>query len=170
MGERAILFQQFIDGRKEEAKRRQTSGTPRQLHCRGKPIQQLFFLWARCAPSKKKIIAEMEEGCIQLWNKWVMGRRPLCRLHISFRKRSLPSFQFSCPFISCCPSEECSLELSFFKDKWRELNVIEWDELTGVKSITAEGNPRNHWWNQWVKGQSTIHFIQLIQFQRNSIN
>ena len=101
---------------------------------------------------------------------WVMGRRPLCRLHISFRKRSLPSFQFSCPFISCCPSEECSLELSFFKDKWRELNVIEWDELTGVKSITAEGNPRNHWWNQWVKGQSTIHFIQLIQFQRNSIN
>ena len=27
---------------------------------RGKPIQQLFFLWARSAPSKKKIIAEME--------------------------------------------------------------------------------------------------------------
>ena len=29
---------------------------------RGKPIQQLFFLWARSAPSKKKIIAEMDYG------------------------------------------------------------------------------------------------------------
>ena len=36
--------------------------------------------------------------CFSLW--LVMGRRPLCRLHISFRKTTLPSFQFSCPFFS----------------------------------------------------------------------
>ena len=64
------FFQQFIDGRKEEAKRRQTSGTPRQLHCRGKPIisfQSSTIQWRLMADEMNG------KGCFLLSLLRVMG-------------------------------------------------------------------------------------------------
>ena len=78
--------------------------------------------------------------------KWVMSRRLLSRLHIPFRKRSLPSFQFSWAIHCSCRKRArrqplFSLKLinwvCFTKERvngWLKWELMDW--LLGWKPIT----------------------------------
>ena len=75
-----------------------TKRNTKQLRLRGKPIQQLFFLWARCAPSKKKIIAEMDGAALLCLVELVMGCRPSTAAPFRFIEFHSTPLQQPCSF------------------------------------------------------------------------
>ena len=153
------FFNQLIDWRKE---RRPASSS--NLRNGMKAI--LFDEWMK--RMNQKNAANGMERCflrqLNLFNWWVMGRRPLCRTTTSFRKQPLLHYgwlarssllvrQLTQPAIKC---------LSFFNksnwmrnEGWRK----EWMELSSLLRSRME------WWVEWlVVAWAAIQLIYLIEW------
>ena len=92
---------------------------------RGKPIQQLFFLWARSAPSKKKIIAEMEG---------MAGGKLLKKSRIVKRCARFIKKYYNCIFsIECNLRKQSLISWSYFSKRLPSQYKQPWNQ--GIISI-----------------------------------
>ena len=150
---------------KKESEESNTSGAPSHLQWRGKWNQSILLLWARCAPSKRRV--EWLKGCFLFLycGLWAGGSsaQPAIQLNSSWIELS-SCFAFSC----VCSRQEGSPTL--FVLLKREVNwwmkEMEWSAAV-IKHITAkqQRNPIFDWSEAAAEVNHSIHsFINKSKF------